>query len=93
MFFVTGADPLVNITVANSTVNIPLTNAVVNYDLKIQSTASGYLFSVNSETAVLIADTTSLTAMPFFAVRNDTAQTAAASILQLNYCGFYSDNR
>jgi hypothetical protein len=93
LFFVAGADPLVNIAVANSTVNIPLTNAVVNYDLKIQSTASGYLFSVNSETAVLVADTNSITGMPFFAVRNDTAQATAASLLQLKHFGFYSDNR
>jgi hypothetical protein len=89
LFFITGADPLVNITVASSTIDIPTTNtpSTTYYDLSIESTVTGYLFSVNNETPVLIANTSNATLSPAIVVRNDFSLTSGGPILRLRNFG------
>jgi hypothetical protein len=89
IFFVTGADALTNITVAASSIPILTAHSGATwFDLSIKATATGYNFSVNGETPVTIADTTTLLGTPGFAVRNDTSQTAVG-MLRLRHFGFF----
>jgi hypothetical protein len=89
LFFVTGADPLVNITVASSTIDIPTTNTpgFTYYDLLIESTITGFSFSVNNETPVTIANTLTYTLSPAIVVRNDFSLTSAGPTLRLRNFG------
>ena len=89
LFFVTGADPLVNITVASSTVDIPITNTggTTYYDLSIESTVTGFSFSVNNETPVTIANTTNYTLAPAIVVRNDFSLAQSIAYLRLRNFG------
>lgn len=89
LFFITGADPLVNITVASSTIDIPTTNTptATYYDLSIESTTTGFLFSVNNETPVSIANTLFYQLSPAIVVRNDFSLTSAGPILRLRNFG------
>ncbi len=93
IFFVTGADPLVNITVASSTVNIPTTSAQVAYELSIRATASGYAFSVNGETEVAIADTTTLVGSPLIGTRSDASPSAGGTYIQMSEFRFFGITR
>jgi hypothetical protein len=87
LFFITGADPLVNITVASSTIDIPTTNSTTYYDLSIESTTTGFLFSVNNETPVSIANTLFYQLSPAIVVRNDFSLTSAGPTLRLRNFG------
>lgn len=87
-FFVTGADPLVNITTAASTVVMSSSNNAY-YTLRMRRTATGVQFSVNGETEIQIATTASFGGRPAFCARNDTNAAASNVIQPIDYFGLY----
>jgi hypothetical protein len=93
IFYITGADPLVNITTLNSTIDIPTTSANVWYDLIIESTATAIKFSVNGETPLEIANASSLMGSFGICCRNDASQTFSTSLIKLEQFGFYGSDR
>ena len=91
-FFVAGADPLVNITTANSTIAMPSSNNQF-LTLSIRTTSTGVFFSVNNETEVFIATTTAISGTPAFIARNDNNATFSNSVVPIRYFGFYAASK
>jgi hypothetical protein len=93
-FFITGANPLTNLTLAYSAVDIP--TAYVSgkaYDLAIESTPTGFLFSVDGEDPVFIADLATRYFSPYFSVRNEFSAGSGSSSVGLKYFGLYQPVR
>lgn len=87
-FFVTGADPIVNITTANSTVAMS-SSANQFYALKMRRSGSAVYFSVNGEAEVSLSTNATYTGRPAFSVRNDTNASASNVFQPIDYFGFY----
>lgn len=90
-FFVTGTNALTSITTATSTIAAAAGNTAQT--LSIRSTSTGFMFSVDGETEVSIANTTSLSGTPAFVVRNDSGTSQSSSMLSVHYFGFYAPTR